>query len=120
LELRLDNILRRCYFVPTIQWARQSIIHGKLKLNNEIMQKPSARVIINQEFTFTKNWFYIYNMQTFFQKLKKYIKPLPNFIMIDYKCFRFFIVNSPKIEDIFYSFNGNFVNLVQFYQNRQS
>jgi ribosomal protein S4 len=119
LELRLDNVLRRCYFVPTVHWARQSIVHGKLRLNDTIFVKPSVKLLLGQEFTLPREIYNFYNIRFFFKKLRKYLKPLPNFLLVDYKNLRFFIIATPSLENIFYPFKANFSNLIQFYQNRR-
>jgi len=68
LESRLDVILFRSAFVPTVQLARQLINHKKVLVNNKVINKPSFRLLggdilrIKKPFNFlVGNSFYIRN-----------------------------------------------------------
>lgn len=44
LESRLDCIVYRLGFAPTIQSARQLVVHGHMKVNGQKVDRPSFRV----------------------------------------------------------------------------
>lgn len=60
LEMRLDNILFRASFFPTIIASRQAILHGYIFVNDSIINvpsfscKPSDIILIKSSITFRK------------------------------------------------------------------
>jgi small subunit ribosomal protein S4 len=47
LESRLDNIVFRLGFTPTRASARQLVCHGNIKVNNRVLDIPSAQLKMN-------------------------------------------------------------------------
>ena len=52
LECRLDAIIYRMKFVPTVFAARQFVNHGHILVNGKKVTSPSYLVKITEEFTF--------------------------------------------------------------------
>ena len=48
IEMRLDNIVFRLGFAPTIQAARQLISHGHVCVNGKIKKSPSAHCLVGE------------------------------------------------------------------------
>ena len=44
LEQRLDNVVFRCGFAPTIPAARQLVVHGHIQVDGKKVDRPSFRV----------------------------------------------------------------------------
>jgi small subunit ribosomal protein S4 len=55
LEMRLDNIIYRLGFAPTIPAARQLISHGHISINNKNINIPSYTCKINDNISVLKN-----------------------------------------------------------------
>jgi small subunit ribosomal protein S4 len=119
LELRLDVLLYRCHFAPSVAWARQVINHGNFIFYNKIIDRPVNLYSLGNEITFFKHPRLYYNILNTFRLFKKNLKPIPNFLLIDYKALRLIACRPPILSDLFYTFNANFTNLIQFYQNRR-
>jgi len=49
LESRLDNVIFRAGYAPTIPAARQLVSHGHIRINGRRMDIPSYRVSVNDE-----------------------------------------------------------------------
>lgn len=49
LELRLDNVVFRLGFAPTILAARQLVGHGHVRVNSSRVDRPSCRVSLGDE-----------------------------------------------------------------------
>ena len=61
LESRLDNVIWRLGFAPTIPAARQMIVHGHIKINDNRVDRPSYVVkvgmeIVIRESSLQKDW----------------------------------------------------------------
>ena len=54
LEMRLDNIVFRLGFAPTIPAARQLIIHGHIFVHEKKRDIPSAQCQVNDTIRFSK------------------------------------------------------------------
>jgi small subunit ribosomal protein S4 len=51
LERRLDNTVYRLKLAPTRPMARQLVVHGHVKVNNHIVDRPSYRIKPDQTIT---------------------------------------------------------------------
>lgn len=54
LEQRLDNVIFRLNFAPSIPAARQMVTHGHVKINGKKVDRPSFRVNVNDEITLSE------------------------------------------------------------------
>nr|YP_009519524.1 ribosomal protein S4 [Udotea argentea]AYC65574.1 ribosomal protein S4 [Udotea argentea] len=55
LEMRLDNIVFKLGFAPTLPAARQLITHGHINLNGQRRTIPSSQCSVNDLITMNKN-----------------------------------------------------------------
>ena len=92
LELRLDNIVFRCGYVPTIPAARQLITHGHILLNGKKRNKPSSQCQINDIIS-------IQDTSPFRQK-KLQTQRLPKFLNVDTTTLKSQIIKSPHRQSI--------------------
>ncbi len=53
LEMRLDNIVRRLGLSPSINGARQLVLHRHIKVNDKIINIPSYSVKVNDKIQIT-------------------------------------------------------------------
>ena len=51
LERRLQSVVHRKGIVPTIQMARQAVVHGHIKIKNRVMNRPGYTVEADEEST---------------------------------------------------------------------
>ena len=51
LESRLDNVVWRLGLAPTIPAARQMVVHGHVLVNGKRVDRPSYKVVLNNEIT---------------------------------------------------------------------
>ena len=49
LESRLDNVIWRLGFAPTIPAARQMVVHGHIEVNGRRVDRPSYSISLNDE-----------------------------------------------------------------------
>lgn len=114
LERRLDVVLYRAHFAPTIKTARQLIQHGHIKINNNLVTESSVILKNNDKITLKKtSKFLIY------EYLKKSLFwPLPpKSLVINYKTFEIVFIDILKTQNYslsFPSFMPNFYLLLRF------
>lgn len=78
LEMRLDNIVYRCGYAPTLPAARQLVTHGHILLNGKKVDRPGSQCQVKDSISLTS----LKKKRTFQQKYssKRFQKPQPNFI----------------------------------------
>lgn len=54
LESRLDNVIWRLGFAPTIPAARQMVVHGHIQINGKRVDRPSYQVKVGQVISVAK------------------------------------------------------------------
>lgn len=77
LESRLDNVVFRLGFAPSIPAARQMVVHGSVLVDGKCLDRPSAIIRIGQEITL-KDKFYASERYQILQK--EPTLPLPEFL----------------------------------------
>jgi small subunit ribosomal protein S4 len=81
LEMRLDNIIFRLGFAPTISAARQLITHGHFLVNDKKINIPSYQCSINDKITISKRK-QSQNILTIFSKENRTF-PVPPHLSVD-------------------------------------
>ena len=126
MECRLENLLYRIFFVPTLFAGRQLINHKKVLVNGKIVKSSNFLVKKNDIIELIepiKKEFWIDGLRSrlaikhtnnFFQKndskmkiLKRVWPPLPPFVEINYKTLTAILVND-QLEWPQFSFQSNF------------
>lgn len=80
LECRLDNLVFRLGFAPTIPMARQMVVHGNIKLDGVRCSAPGAIVKLGQKITLADNM--VKNIIV--EKTRKApTLPLPSFVALE-------------------------------------
>src|SRR5690606_27130328 len=110
LERRLDVILFRGGFVPSIYSSRQLISHGHILVNNKKVTIPSYMVQNNDIITVAPNSINI--VKTILSnklnppiKMKKFIKRyvvVPSYLEVNYNIFSIILVKTPSTKKIPY------------------
>ena len=95
LEMRLDNIVFRLGFAPTLSAARQLVTHGHILLNGKKRDVPSSQCKVNDLITISKK------IQSDFEiKNQTPIPKIPNFLSFDSTTLRGKIQNYPSRNQI--------------------
>ncbi|MGJ8620188.1 MAG: 30S ribosomal protein S4 [Methylophilaceae bacterium] len=113
LERRLDNVVFRAGFAPTIVSARQLVSHGHLLLNGKRVNIPSMRLKIGDEVAVRVN---SKNIPIIVETLKEPALDRPEWIVWDDQTRQAKISHYPSIEDVPYPVDLQLV--VEFYANR--
>jgi ribosomal protein S4 len=113
LERRLDVVLYRALFVPSIIAARRLIQHGHVLLNDRIITENSLRLHNNDRITFT-----LAGQVIVYESLKESsFWPLPpKYLVINFKTFEIIFLDvliTSNYSLSFPSFLPNFYSLVQ-------
>jgi small subunit ribosomal protein S4 len=123
LERRLDVVLFRINFAPSIFTARQLINHGHILVNNKLVTTPSILIhngdliqVKKKSFKFIKSLILFKKFKSKIFLLKKYkMLSTPKYITINYNILSAIFIRSPKIYEIAYPFIPRISSIVQYY-----
>ena len=113
LERRLDNVVFRAGFAPTIIAARQLVNHGHLTLNGKRVNIPSLRVKIGDEVTIKAK---SKNIPIIMDTLKQPALDRPEWLGWDEQASQVKVLHYPSIDDM--PFPVDLQLVVEFYANR--
>lgn len=113
LERRLDNVVFRAGFAPTVIAARQLVNHGHLLLNGKKVNVASIRLKIGDEVTIRSRSKQIPIVQ---ESLKQPSLDRPEWLVWDESVQRVTVAHYPGIEDA--PFPVDLQLVVEFYANR--
>ena len=105
--MRLDNIVFRLGFAPTLPAARQLITHGHIFLNGKKRDIPSSECKVNDWITISDT---IKNKTGFYQR-----RELPSFLNLDDQNF-IGKLGKPKRDDI--GLNINELLVIEYYSRK--
>ena len=107
LEMRLDNIVFRLGFAPTLPAARQLITHGHIFLNGKKRNIPSSECKVNDFITIS---------DTIKNKIQLETKELPPFLNLDYQNLIGKVNKNASRNDIGLNINELFV--IEYYSRK--
>ncbi len=99
LERRLDSIVYRMKFVPTIFAARQLVNHGHIKVNGKRVNIPSYTVKDGDEITLKDQSKQINIIQ---ESIISQEREIPEYLEVDTKEFKGRFLRAPLINDVPY------------------
>lgn len=112
VERRLDNVLFRLGFFPTIASARQAVVHGNVLVNGKKLDIPSVILPLGSVVSLKKK---MYENTLFLKTRKEPTLDLPHFLAIekqnDLEVGK--VVNEPLPEDMPFELNKGYV--IEFY-----
>lgn len=114
LEQRLDMVVYRMNFAPTIFAARQLVSHCHVRLNGKKVNIASQRVQVGDVIEIKDNSKDITKIMESIQKLSR---PVPEYLSIDPAKMSGALVRIPMISDIPYPFQPNFGKIVEYYSH---
>ena len=99
LERRLDSIVYRMKFVPTIFAARQIVNHGHIKVNGKRVNIPSYSVKDGDEIELKDN---SKQINLFQESIVSQEREIPEYLEVDTKEFKGRFLRAPLIHDVPY------------------
>ena len=112
VERRLDNVLFRLGFYPTIPAARQATVHGHVFVNGKRCDIPSCIIPIGAEISLTEA---AYNNILVQETLKEPTLELPHYLKLDTKEGKQIgtVIDKPLLSDIPFEFEHQY--FIEFY-----
>ena len=114
LEQRLDAVVYRSKFVPTVFAARQFVNHGHVLVNGKKVTIPSYQVREGDEIQIKEK---SREIGIVLEALESPEREVPDYIDIDYKAMKATFVRTPKLADVPYPVHME-PNLVVEYYSR--
>ena len=112
LECRLDAIVFRAKFVPTVFAARQFVNHGHIKVNGRRVNIPSYRVKVGDVIEVkdaSKQMALVLEARALSER------DVPDYIEVDHKAMKGKFVRKPALEDVPYPVQMEPNLVVEFY-----
>lgn len=114
LEQRLDMVVYRMNFAPTIFAARQLVSHCHVRLNGKKVNIASQRVQVGDVIEIKDN---SKDITKIIESVQKLSRPVPEYLSIDPAKMSGQLVRIPMISDIPYPFQPNFGKIVEYYSH---
>jgi len=112
LERRLDAVIYRANFVPTVFAARQFVNHKHVFVNGKIVNIPSYQV---QEGDVIEVKEASRQLPMVLQATQQPEREVPEYVDVDVKAFKATLIRTPKLEDIPYPVQMEPNLVVEFY-----
>ena len=112
LERRLDSVLYRMKFAPTIFAARQFISHGHVRVNDKKINVPSYRVKDNDQISLVDKFKQIPSVILAVQSKDREV---PEYLTVDYIKMNGVFIKSPQLKDEPYPVEMEPNLVVEFY-----
>ncbi len=112
LEHRLDAIVYRAKFVPTVFAARQFVNHGHVLVNGRRMTIPSYAVKIGDVIEVRQK---AREMPLVLEAIQSAERDIPDYLEVDHNKLSAGIIRTPKLEDIPYPTQMEPNLIVEFY-----
>tara|TARA_B100000131_G_C18112221_1_gene610011 strand:- start:362 stop:988 length:627 start_codon:yes stop_codon:yes gene_type:complete len=112
VERRLDNVLFRLGFYPSIPSARQAVVHGHINVNGKRCDIPSCIIDIGSEISLTKK---AYDNVLVQATLKEPTLELPHYLKLDTKEGKQVgtVIDKPLLTDLPFEFEHQY--FIEFY-----
>jgi small subunit ribosomal protein S4 len=114
LESRLDMVVYRMNFAPTIFAARQVVSHCHVRLNGKKVNIPSLRVKTGDRIELKDA---SKQMILCLETIQKKERSVPEYLSVDPVTMSGEYVRSPMVSDIPYPFEPNFGKIIEYYSN---
>ena len=112
LERRLDAVVYRMKFVPTVFAARQFVSHGHVTVNGKRVNIPSYRVKEGDVIEVKEK---SKNMALVLEAGESVERDIPDYLEVDPRAFRGTFVRTPKFADVPYPVQMQPQLVVEFY-----
>ena len=112
LEARLDNVVFRAGFAPTIPAARQLVTHGHVLVNGRKLDIASYTVRPGDTISIHER---LKKGTTVFEGQKEFMRLIPSFIEVDTEQISAQVVGRPSREDVMLDVDANLI--IEFYSH---
>jgi len=112
LERRLDAVVYRAKFVPTVFAARQFVNHGHIRVNGKRVNIPSYQVRDGDEVQIKPR---SRELNIVLEGVESPERDVPDYIEVDYKDMKARFLRGPKFEDVPYPVQMEPNLVVEFY-----
>jgi len=112
LERRLDAVIYRMKFVPTVFAARQFVNHGHIRVNGKRVTIPSYRVRDGDEIDVKQK---SRELPLVLDSIQSAERSLPDYVEVDHEKMRGKFVRAPKLADVPYPVQMEPKLVVEFY-----
>lgn len=112
LERRLDAVIYRAKFVPTVFAARQFVNHKHVTVNGEIVNVPSYQVKEGDVIEVKEK---SRQLPMVIQAVQSSEREVPEYIDADYKAMKATFLKTPSLEDVPYAVRMDPHLVVEFY-----
>ncbi|GAB4165461.1 MAG: 30S ribosomal protein S4 [Rickettsiaceae bacterium] len=114
LEQRLDMVVYRMNFAPTIFAARQLVSHGHIRLNGKKVNIPSQRLKVGDKIELKDS---SKQITVFLEAAQKQERMVPEYLSVDASKMSGEFLRIPVISDIPYPFQPNFGKIIEYYSH---
>lgn len=112
LESRLDVIVYRLNFAPTIFAARQIVSHKHVKVNGKKVNIPSMRVAEGSTIEVVKN---IQQVSIVHESVARLSRNVPSYLILDSENFKGQFLRKPEVTDVPFPFDPELQKIVELY-----
>ena len=112
LERRLDSVVYRMKFVPTVFAARQFVNHGHILVNGKRINIPSYLVKEGDEIRLKEKSFEI---PMVLEAMDSPERDVPDYVEVDYRKMRGTFIRTPKLADVPYPVQMEPNLVIEFY-----
>lgn len=112
LESRLDAVVYRANFAPTIFAARQFVTHKHILVNGKKVNIPSYRVKPNDVIEVKEK---SRTVPVILETVQNMEREVPSYLTVDAKNMKATFVNTPAVADVPYPFETELNLIVEFY-----
>ncbi|MCH6576870.1 MAG: 30S ribosomal protein S4 [Alphaproteobacteria bacterium] len=112
LERRLDSVIYRMKFVPTVFAARQFVNHGHILVNGKRINIPSYLVKEGDEIRLKEKSFEI---PMVLEAMDSPERDVPDYVEVDYRKMKGTFIRTPKLADVPYPVQMEPNLVIEFY-----
>jgi small subunit ribosomal protein S4 len=112
LERRLDAVIYRAKFVPTVFAARQFVNHGHIQVNGKRVNIPSYQVSDGDEIQIKAK---SRELAIVLEGVESPERDVPEYIQVDHKDMKAKFIRAPKLEDVPYPVKMEPNLIIEFY-----
>lgn len=114
LERRLDAVVYRMNFAPSIFAARQMVSHGHIRVNGKKVNIPSQKLKVGDQIELKDG---SKQIGLFMESAQKQERTVPEYLSMDPGKMAGEFLRIPMISDIPYPFQPNFGKIVEYYSH---
>lgn len=117
LERRLDSSLYRSNFSPTVFLARQLISHGHILVNDKKVKSSSYLLKEGDlvQISVKSSSFLTQSLLNQIRMSSVYVKPVPSYLEVDFKCLSFILLYPPMPDEVPYYKQFDIKSVMEFY-----